>query len=109
MGAFGRDAVRDFAPNAASGAHDRDDLARQFAFFGHPLEFGFFQQPVFDVKRFLLWQRDILGNRFSSAHDFDGAAIKFGGHAAFRFVFAPRDQAQSGNQKHGRIRVAHRG
>ncbi len=63
MRAFFDEAMRRFFSNSRTRANDDDDLPRQFLLGGHPFQLRFFEQPVFDVKRFLLRQRDKLVNR----------------------------------------------
>ncbi len=109
MRAFLDEPVRGFLADAAAGADDDDDLAREFLFRRHALQLRFLEQPVFDVERLLLRQRDVFVDRLGAAHDFDGAVVELGGDARFGFVLAPGDHAEAGNQHDRRIRVAHRG
>ena len=59
------------------------------------------------ISSFLLRERDVAVDGFRAAHDFNGAIVEFGGDARFTFVFSPRDHADSGNENHGGIGVAH--
>ena len=107
MRAFRHEAPCRFHTDAGTGSDDNDDLPGEFLFGGHPFQFSFFEQPVFDIERLLLRQRDIFVNRLRAAHDFDGAVVKFRRDARLGFVLAPRNHAKAWNQDDGRIRVAH--
>ena len=107
MRAFVHEAVRSLFADARASANDNDDAAREFFFRRHALEFSFFEEPVFDVERFLLREGDVAVDGFRTAHDFDGAVVKFRSDARFAFVLAPGDHAEARNQHHGGIRVAH--
>ncbi len=73
--AFLDEAQRDFAADAAAGADDGDDLAREFLFGRHALELGFLKEPVLDVEGLLLRERDVAVDGLGAAHDLDGAAV----------------------------------
>ena len=60
---------------------------------GMRLQLRLFEQPVFDVERFLLRQRDVFVDRFGAAHHLDGAVVELGGHARLGLVLAPGDHA----------------
>ena len=51
------------------------------------MEFGFLEQPVFNVERFLQRQRHISRNRFGATHDVDGIDIKLRRYTGSLFVF----------------------
>src|SRR4029077_14426227 len=53
------DSIGDLLANPRSGADDSDDLPRQLLFRGHALELRLLQEPVLDVKGFLLRQSDV--------------------------------------------------
>ena len=91
--AFLDQTVRGFLADAAARADDDVDLPGEFLLGGHALELGFLQQPVFDVERLLLRQRDVLVDGLGPAHDLDRAVVELGGHARFALVLAPRDHA----------------
>ena len=107
--AFLDEAMGDFLADAAAGADDDDDLAGQFLLGRHALQLRLFEQPILDVERLLLRERDVLVDRFGAAHDFDGAVVELGGDARFALVLAPGDHAEAGDEDDGRVRVAHRG
>ncbi len=107
--AFLHEPVRGFLADAAARADDDVDLPGQFLFRRHALELGFFEQPVFDVERLLLRERDVFVDRLRAAHDFHRAVVELGGHARLRLVLAPRDHAEAGDEDDRRVRVAHRG
>ena len=96
--AFLDEPVRGFLADAAARADDDDDLPREFLFRRHALQLRFLEQPVFDVERLLLRQRDVLVDRLRAAHDLDGAVVKFRRDARFALVLAPGDHAQAGDQ-----------
>ena len=81
---------------------DDDDLPREFLLGRHALELRFLEQPVLDVERFLLRQRDVLVDRLGAAHDFDRAVVELGRDAGLGLVLAPGDHAQARDQHHGR-------
>ena len=74
--AFFHKPMRSFFADARSSANDNDDLSSKFFLRWHPLQFCFFKQPIFDVKCFLLWERNVLVNRFGATHHFNCAVIK---------------------------------
>ena len=96
MGAILDKSVRGFLADAAASSHHHDNLAGELLFRRHPLEFRFFEQPVFDVEGFLLRQGNVFIDGFSSTHDFDGAVIKLRRDTGFRLILAPRDHPQPG-------------
>ena len=100
------DSVGGFFPDAAAGSDHDDHLPGEFFFGGHPAQFGLFEEPVFDVEGFLLWQGDVFVDGLGSAHDFDRAVVKFGGDPGFALVLAPGDHAEAGDEHHGRVGVA---
>ena len=100
--------MRSFFSDSRTCADDDDDLPRQFFLRRHPFQLRLFEQPVFDVERLLLRQRDVLIHRLRPAHDLDGAVVKFRRDTRFGFVLAPRNHAQARNQNDRRVRVAHR-
>ena len=61
---------------------------------GMRLQLGLFEQPVLDVERFLLRQRDVLVDRLGAAHHLDGAVVELGGDARLALVLAPGDHAR---------------
>ena len=104
-----RQAMRHRFADAVARADHQRHVARHLLFRRHALQLGLFEQPVFDVERFLLRQRDVFVDRFGAAHHFDRAVVELGRDARFALVFAPGDHADSRNQNHRRIRIAHGG
>ena len=107
MSAFGGKPLSSRQADAAAGADDHGDFARQGLLGRHAAQLGFFQRPVFDVEGFLPRQRHIAADRLGATHDRDRAIVKFGGNARLALVLAKSDHAQPGDQDHRRIGVAH--
>ena len=107
MRAIAHHAMCHLAADAAAGADDHDDLTREFLLGGHALQLGFFEGPIFDVEGFLLREGDIFIDRLGTAHHFHGAVVKLRGHAAFAFVFTPRNHPATGDEHHRGVRIAH--
>ena len=102
-------AMGHLAADATAGTNDDDDLPREFHLGGHPLQLGFLERPVFDIKGFLLRQRDVFINRLRAAHYFHRAVVKLRGYAAFAFVFTTRNHPATGDEHYRRVRIAHGG
>ncbi len=76
---------------------------------GHPLQLGFFEQPVFDIEGFLLIQRDIVADGFGAAHHVDGIEVEFARDPRGGLVAGEGDAAHARHQHHHRIGIAHGG
>jgi len=105
--AFFDEAVGDLLSDAAAGADDDNDLAREFFFGRHAAQLGLFKEPVLDVEGFLLWERSVLVDGLRAAHDFNCADVELGRDPGFTLVFAERNHAEAGNQNDRRVRIAH--
>nr|GEU28680.1 hypothetical protein [Tanacetum cinerariifolium] len=93
--------------DAAGAAGHQRDAARQAFRLGHALQFRFFQQPVFDVERFLFRQADVGVHAVRAAHHVDRIDVKLAGDARSGLVLGERQHAHAGNQVDDRIGVAH--
>ena len=99
---------RDRLPDAARAAgHQRDAAGERFR-LRHALKLGLFQQPIFDIERFLLRKPHVLADARRATHHVDRIDVKFRGDASGRFVLGEGQHADAGNEIDDRVRVAHR-
>jgi hypothetical protein len=98
--AFFHEPMRGFLADAAACSDDDDDLTRQLFLGGHALELGLLEQPILDIERLLLRERDVFIDRLGAAHHFDGAVVEFRRDSRLGLVLAPGDHAQAGDENH---------
>ena len=74
---FAHQPSRDRLPDAACApCHQRDAPSERFR-LRHALELGLFQQPIFDIERFLLGKPDIAADAGRSPHHIDRVDVEF--------------------------------
>ncbi len=83
------------------------DAAREALRLGHALQLRFFQQPVFDVERFLLRQADVFVDAVRAAHHVDRVDVELAGDARGGLVLRERQHAHARDQVDDRVGVAH--
>ena len=107
-GAFAHEPRRDRLPDAARAAgHQRDAPGERFR-LRHALKLGLFQQPIFDIERFLLRKPHVLADAGRATHHVDRVDVEFRGDASRRFVLGEGQHADAGDEIDDRVRVAHR-
>ena len=107
-GAFVEQSQRRRAADAAGAAGDIGDAAGERLRLGHALQLGLFEQPIFDVERFLLGQADIGADARGAAHDVDRVDVEFRGDARGRLVLGEGEHADAGHEIDHRVGIAHR-
>ena len=87
--------------------HQRDAPGERFR-LRHALKLGLFQQPIFDIERFLLRKAHVLADARRAAHHIDRVDVKLRSNAGRRFVLGEGQHADSGDEIDDRVGVAHR-
>jgi hypothetical protein len=106
-GAFGGKFPGNGFADTAGASRYQCNAARQRFWFWHPLQLGFFQQPVFNIERFLPRQGRVFRNRFRPFHYIDGIEVKLGRHPCRLLVFCKGEHAHARINDHNRIGIAH--
>ena len=70
------------------------------------MQFGFFEQPVFDVERLLLGQAHIGVDGVGIAHHVDSVDVELTGNARRGLVLGNRHHADAGQQNDHRVGIA---
>ncbi|MNK91836.1 hypothetical protein D3C87_1119510 [compost metagenome] len=106
-GALARQAFGGCTADAAGATGDKSHATGKALRLRHALQLCLFQQPIFDIKGFLLGKALIVGHGGSTAHDVDGVDVEFAGDTGRRLVLGEGQHADTGDQENHRVRVAH--
>ena len=107
-GALTHEPRGDRLPDAARAArHKRDAPGKRFR-LRHALKLRLFEQPIFDIERFLLRKADVAADARGAAHDVDRVDVEFCGDARGRLVLGEGQHADARDEIDDGVGIAHR-
>ena len=92
--------------DATAAAGDQCHAATQRLGLGHPLQLGLFQEPVFNIERFLTGQGCVGRDGLRALHHIDGVDVELCRHTGRLLILRKGEHPHTRVQDDDRIRIA---